>query len=37
MSRYMMVIDGRPIDVELTELGSGRYRAIVNGRAHDVL
>jgi biotin carboxyl carrier protein len=37
MSRYRMVIDGKPIEVDLTETGPGRYRAEVGGKVHDVL
>lgn len=37
MSRYQMLIDGKPVDVILTEIGPGRYRVEVGGRVHDVL
>ena len=37
MSRYRMMIDGKPIEVDLTETGPGRYRAEVGGKVHDVL
>ena len=36
MNRYRMIVDGRPIEVDLTELGPGRYRAVVDGTVHDV-
>lgn len=37
MSRYQMMIDGKPMEVTLTETGPGRYRAEVGGKVHDVL
>jgi pyruvate dehydrogenase E2 component (dihydrolipoamide acetyltransferase) len=36
MSRYQMTIDGKPMEVNLTETGPGRFRAEVGGKVHEV-